>query len=205
MKQHRNFKLIIEKFVKKGFKFVIICGGGKIARNLQQTASKISNATEKDLDRLGIYATRYNAMLVRGIFNEYAQESVISNPNEKISFRNSIIIAAGWKPGFSTDYDAVLLAKNLKIREVINMSNVDCVYDKDPNKHRNAKKIERINWDGFRKLISGKWKAGMNAPFDPVAAKEAQKLKIKVKIIGNDLKNLQNLLNGKKFRGTVIE
>ena len=85
------------------------------------------------------------------------------------------------------------------------MSNVDYVYDKDPRKYKDSKKIEKINWQNFSKLITNKWKAGMNVPFDPVAAKEAKNLKIRVKIIGKDLKNLENLLNGKKFRGTIIE
>ena len=84
------------------------------------------------------------------------------------------------------------------------MSNVDFVYDKDPRKHRDAKKIEKISWSSFRKLIGSKWTAGLNAPFDPIAAKEAQKSKIKVSIIGKDMDNLENLLNGKKFKGTTI-
>jgi len=201
----KNFRSVIEKFTKKGFKFIIICGGGKLARNLQQAASRIPKVTNKDLDWLGIYATRSNASLVRGIFKNNAQDAIITNPTEKIHFKKNIIIAAGWKPGWSTDYDAVLLAKNIGIKEIVNMSNVDYVYDKDPKKYRNAKKIEKIGWNSFSKLISQKWKAGMNAPFDPVAAKEAKKLGIKVDIIGNDLKNLENLLNGKKFRGTIIE
>ena len=62
-----------------------------------------------------------------------------------------------------------------------------------------------MNWKNFSKLINQKWKAGMNTPFDPIAAKEAQKSKMKVYIIGRDLKNLENLLEGKKFNGTTIE
>ena len=85
------------------------------------------------------------------------------------------------------------------------MSNVDYVYDKDPNKNKNAMKIGRISWQNYTKLISHKWKAGMNVPFDPVAANEAKKSGIKVSIIGNDLKNLENLLDGKQFKGTLIE
>ena len=85
------------------------------------------------------------------------------------------------------------------------MSNVDYVFDKDPRKHSDAKKIEKISWQDYRKLISQKWKAGMNIPFDPIAAKEAQISKIKVNIIGKDLNNLEKLLESKKFRGTVIE
>src|SRR3989344_2892885 len=108
-----KFKKIIEKYVKKGCKFVIICGGGKIARELQQAASKVSKLTDEELDWLGIYATRLNALLIRYIFGHNSQDPIIADPNGKINFQKNIIIAAGWKPGWSTDYDAVLFAKNL--------------------------------------------------------------------------------------------
>ena len=98
----------------------------------------------------------------------------------------------------------MLLAKNLGVKEVVNMSNVDYVYDKDPKKHKSAKKLEKISWNGYGKLISRKWTAGMNVPFDPIAAKEAQKSKIRVSIIGKDLRNFENILNNKPFRGTTI-
>ncbi len=200
-----KFGKIIQKHAKKRYKFIIICGGGKLARSFQQVASKKRKLSNEELDWLGIYATKINAHLLKSIFGNKAEDFIITNPNERVRFKKNIIIAAGWLPGWSTDYDAVLLAKNIGIKEVINMSNVDYVYDKDPRKNRDAKKIEKISWNGYNKLISKKWRAGMNVPFDPVAAKEAQKSKMKVNIIGNDLKNFENLLNGKKFRGTVIE
>ena len=200
-----NFKNIIGHYAKKGFKFIVICGGGKMARNLQQAASKIPQVTNEDLDWLGIYATRANASLVKGIFKNNAQDKIITNPTKKIHFKKNKIIAAGWKPEWSTDYDAVVLAKNIRIKEIINMSNVNYVYDKDPKKFKDAKKIEKVSWNEFSKLTNQKWKAGMNVPFDPVAAKEAKKSKLRVYIIGSDLKNLKNLLDGKKFRGTIIE
>ena len=201
----KRFKLVVEKHAKKGCRFAIICGGGKLARNMQQAASKNKKLSNKELDWIGIYATIINAHLVKSIFGRNANDTVITNPNQKINFKKNIAVAAGWLPGWSTDYDAVLLAKNLRVKEVINMSNVDYVYDKDPKKFKDARKIKKISWNSFSRLINQKWKAGMNAPFDPVAAKEAQKLEIKVKIIGRDLKNFENLLNGKKFKGTVIE
>ncbi len=200
----KNFKNTIGRFVKKGFKFVIICGGGKIARNLQQGASKLPNITNDDMDWLGIFATRSNAMLVRGIFGSGAEEKIITNPNGISSFKKNIFVAAGWKPGWSTDYDAVLLAKNLNANEVVNMSNVDYVYDKDPNKYKDAKKVEKISWNEFLKLTGGKWKAGLNVPFDPIAAKEAKKSGIRAIIIGGNLKNFESFLDRKKFKGTVI-
>ncbi|MBI2656864.1 UMP kinase [Candidatus Woesearchaeota archaeon] len=200
-----KFRKIIQKHAKKGRKFIIICGGGKLARSFQQAASKKRKLSNEELDWLGIHATKINAHLLKSIFGNNAEDFIVGNPNAKINFKKSILVAAGWLPGWSTDYDAVMLAKNIGIREVINMSNVDYVYDKDPRKNRDAKKIEKISWNGYNKLISKKWKAGMNVPFDPVAAKEAQKSKMKVNIIGSDLKNFENLLNGKKFRGTVIK
>ncbi len=201
----KNFKSLINKFTSKGYRFVIYCGGGKLARKMQDAAAKITKLENIELDWLGIHATRLNAELVKTIFRKDAEDTLIVNPNDRIKFTKKIIVACGWLPGWSTDFDAVLAAKNLGIKEMINMSNVDFVYDKDPRKFKDAKKLGKIKWKDFRKLIDGEWHAGMNAPFDPIAAKEAEKIKMKVNFIGKDLKNLEKLLNGKDFIGTVIE
>ena len=200
----KNFKKIIEKYIKKNYKFVIICGGGRLARKYQESASEIAKLSDSELDWLGIYATELNAQLIKMIFNKYAEDFVISNPKVKIKFNKKILVASGWKPGWSTDYDAVLLAKNLGVKTVVNMSNVDYIYDKDPKKHKNAKKIKNISWQKYRNMVGSKWKAGLSAPFDPIAAKEAQNSRVKVVIIGKNLKNFENLLDSKEFEGTVI-
>ena len=199
-----KFKKTIDKFVKRNYKFVIVCGGGSIARKFQKAASGKKNITHRDLDWLGIYATMINANFVKQVFGEMAESKIIQNPTKKISSNKKIILASGWKPGWSTDYDAVLLAKNLKAKTVINMSNVDYVYSKDPKQHKDAKKIRNICWKDYRQMVGNKWTAGLNAPFDPIAAKEAEKSGIKVIVIGKNLENLENLLNNKKFNGTVI-
>ena len=201
----KKFRQVIEKYIKKNRKFVIICGGGKLARTFQEIASKSSKLNNEELDWLGIHATKISAYLVKSIFGRNAEDFIISNPSQKINFKKNILIAAGWLPGWSTDYDAVLLAKNLRVKEIVNMGNVDYVYDKDPKKHKGAKKIGNISWQNYMRLISQKWKAGMNAPFDPIAAKEAKKSRIKVFIIGRDLKNFEGLLDGRKFNGTIIK
>lgn len=200
----KSFKKIINKFVKKNFRFAVYCGGGKIARDYQKGASKIVNLSNKDLDWLGIHATRLNANLMKILFGKIAEDKIVINPTTKIIFNKKILIAAGWKPGWSTDYDTVLLAKNLNVKTIINMSNIDYVYDKDPKKNKDAKKIKNIFWRHYRKISGSKWKAGMNKPFDPIAAKEAEKLGLKVTIIGKNLRNFENLLNDKKFYGTII-
>jgi len=201
----KNFKKTIEKFVKRGYRFVIICGGGTTARNYQKAASQILKMDTKKLDWIGIYATILNANFVKTLFHDKAEDYIVTNPTSKIKFKKNILIAGGWKPGWSTDYDTVLLAKNLKVKTIINMSNIDYVYDKDPKKNKNAKKMDCICWKHFRIMVGNTWEAGLNKPFDPVAAKEAEKLKLKVFVIGKNLNNFENLLNDKKFDGTIIE
>jgi len=178
-------------------------GGGKLARNYQEAAKK--NVSNNELDWLGIKATKFNAKKVKDLFKKYSQKEIIDDPTKKIYSNEKIILAGGWKPGWSTDYDAILLAKNFKVNKVINMSNIDYVYDKDPRKNKNARKIKYICWKHYRKIAGNEWTAGLNLPFDPIASKEAQKSKIEVIVIGNSLKNFENLLNNKIFNGTIIK
>jgi uridylate kinase len=201
----KKFKVVIEKHIKKDKKFVIICGGGKIARKYANTAKEISKLNQEDLDWLGIHCTRLNAHLLRTIFKKNSNPAIVKNPTKKINFNKKIIIAAGWKPGCSTDYDAVLLAKKLKINKIINLTNIDYVYDKNPKKYKNAKPLKETNWKKFRKLIPKKWSPGLNSPFDPIAAKECEKSNIEVTILnGEKLANFNNFLEGKNFIGSVI-
>jgi len=201
----RRFKFVIEGYIKKGFRFVIVCGGGKTARDYQTAAKKIVNLHSEDVDWLGVHATRINAHFLRTIFRDKAHPKIITNPIEKINFKEKILVAAGWKPGWSSDYDAVLLAKNLGIKKVINLSNIDYVYDKDPKKFKDAKRFDSISWHDFRKIVGNKWDPGLNMPFDPVASKEAEKEGLTVIIAnGADLDNFEVILRGKRFNGTTI-
>ena len=200
----KKFRKMILAFVKKKCRFVIYCGGGKLARNYQDAVDKITKSKPVDKDWLGIYATRLNALLLQRIFQPYAEAQVVVDPTGHVSFTKRILVAAGWKPGWSTDYDAVLLARNLKITTLINMTNVDYVYDKNPKKFRNAEPMKDLTWKRFRKLVGNAWKPGLNMPFDPIAAKAAEKNKLKVVVLGKNLANLENFLKGKEFKGTVI-
>ncbi len=205
----QKFKILVEKQIKRGYKFVIITGGGRISRKYQEAASKITKLTNEDRDWLGVHATRMNAQFIRTIFRRHAHQRINTNPHDMedfYNFKEDILVAAGWRPGFSTDYDAVVLAKYLKIRKIINFSNIDYVFNKDPGKFPDAQKIERIDWSNFRKIVGDKWSPGMNVPFDPIASKLAQDLKLEVVVMnGKNLRNLENYLDGKIFQGTVIK
>ena len=203
----KQFRRLILKFVHDGYRFAVICGGGKTAREYQNAARDVVNAVPEDLDWLGIHATRLNAHLLRTIFREVAYPRIIKNPNEKIMLEDpeKVVIASGWKPGRSTDYIAVVLARNLGARTVINITNTDYVYDRDPSKFPDAKPLNETCWKDFRKLIGvSKWSPGLNTPFDPVAARVAERLKLKVAVMGRDLGNIERFLSSGSFNGTLI-
>lgn len=202
----KKFRALILQEVKRGQKFILVIGGGATCRAYQGAAKKVIKMTDIDLDWLGIYTTIYNAQFVRMLFKGIAHEAVITNPTKKIKTTKKIIVAAGWKPGCSTDKDAVLLARTYGATEVINLSNIDYVYDSDPKLNRQAKKIANISWKEFRKIVGDKWIPGANLPFDPLAAKEAERLGLVVKFVhGTNLRAVRSVLHQKDFYlGTVI-
>lgn len=201
----KNFKRLIEAQAKKGSRFILITGGGKICRKYQTALSELSQPSKTDLDWMGIYTTLTNAQFIRLTFGRLAHPKIVENPTRKLKFTEKILLAGGWQPGCSTDKDAVLLAKTYGAKTIINLTNIDYLFDKDPKKYRNARKISRISWKGLLKITGREWKPGANLPFDPEASKLAQKNKLKLIIAnGRNLQNLKKILEGKKFEGSVV-
>jgi len=202
----KKFYSLIRQEIAKGKRFFIIVGGGKTARDYIGAADKIMKITDDDRDWLGIHSTRLNAHLLRTIFRKEAHPEVIKNPTFRLPTKSKVVIAGGWKPGWSTDYVATIIAQEYEVKKIINLSNIDYVYDKDPSKYKDAQKRTEMNWKEFRLLVGDKWDPGLNAPFDPIASKKAQDLKLEVVVMnGKKIKNLENYLEGKKFQGTVIK
>lgn len=200
----KRFKdLIISNLLKN--KFFIYVGGGKTAR-VYQAALTEYGAGDIEKDWIGIDISRLNARVVRNTFGKKASSDIVTDPNKKITAKEGIIVGGGWKPGRSTDYGAVLLAKNNRASIVVNLTNIDYVYDKDPNKFLDAKPFEELTWKEYKKIIGGKWTPGLSSPFDPEASKLAENLGIKVAIInGKHLERLNSFLNKGKFIGTIIK
>lgn len=201
----KNFRDLILDEVKNGKKFILVVGGGATCRTYQNAARELGEVTNEDLDWIGIKTTHANAEMVRFLFKGHVADEVVANPTKKLRTKASIIIAAGWKPGCSTDNDAVLLAKTYGAKQIFNLSNVDYVYDSDPRTNPAAKKIERTVWKEFRKIVGDEWSPGANVPFDPTAAKMAEKMKLIVGFVkGTDLNQVKMAITGAKFQGSIV-
>ena len=203
----KKLKRFVNTQVKKGNKLLIVTGGGKTARHYIDAARGVRKSIEaEDLDWLGIHSTRLNAHLLRTLFREFAHPVVIKDPTRLPKrWKGSVLIGAGWKPGWSTDYVACRMAKILGVKNVINASDIDYVYTEDPRKNPKAKPIHDLAWSDYRKMVGDDWHPGKSAPFDPVASRMCQRSKIDVAIVnGRDLGNISKLVEGKGFKGTVI-
>ena len=201
-----NFVSVIKEYTTRGFKFIIITGGGRIARNYTLSSKEIGNPSNEDLDWIGIQSTRLNAEFVRVGFGELAYPDIILDPENIPETDKPIILGGGWKPGNSSDLAAVFSAQTVGAKKIINLSNIDYVYDKDPRYNHDAIKIPKSTWSDFRALIPKEWDPGLNSPFDPVAAEKAESLGLEVAILnGKNIENLKNYLDGVEFVGTVIK
>lgn len=187
-------------------KLIFVTGGGGPARTYQKAYRDIAGLTQNEqADWIGIMATRLNAQLMKAVFSDICPCDVVYNPTETGIFAGKVLIAAGWKPGFSSDNDAVLLAERFSADTVINLSNIEKVYTDDPKINPDAKPIDNMSWADFRKMIGDEWIPGKNVPFDPVASRHAENSGIKVICAsGRNLENLKNILEDKPFIGTII-
>lgn len=188
--------------------FFLIIGGGATARHYINAGRDVvgHELTLDDLDWLGVHSTRLNAHLVRTIFQDIAHPNIVEHYDIIRKVTEQVVVAAGWKPGWSTDFCGVLLCEDYGVKTMLNLSNIVKLYDKDPNKYKDAKPIDNITWEKFRELVGDDWVPGMRAPFDPIASRKAQEIGIKVVIMsGDDFGNIENYFAGKKYVGTMIE
>ena len=188
-------------------RYIIIIGGGGPCRVYQQACRDVRPDTVDNdrLDWIGIMATRLNAQLVSEVMVPGCKDPVVTDPTADISFTGDILVASGWKPGWSTDYIAVLLAERFGADRLINLSNIKKVYSADPKLDPNAVPLDYISWDEYGKMIGSEWTPGKNAPFDPVATKKAVALNLQVVTAGGrDIDNTRAILTGGSFEGTVM-
>ncbi len=208
----KKFVSMVKEYLSahKADKLIFVVGGGGPARIYQNAFRQVTDTpADKGTDAadwIGIMATRLNAQFVKASFGDLCKEAVVTDPTVAKDFTGSILLAAGWKPGFSTDNDAVLLAEKFGAKTVVNLSNIEKVYTDDPRKNPDATPIDEISWADFRKIVGDEWTPGKNCPFDPIASKKAQELGLKVICAGGkNLENIKAILEDRDYIGTTIK
>lgn len=201
-----KFKKTLQSNYAKN-KFVIVCGGGSIARKYI-SALKAEHQSEKQLSLAGIRATRMNALFLMQVFGINANKSLPLNMHQvKNALAKSNIVICGalrFTPHSTSDSTAARLAAYIQT-DFINMTNVKGLYTDNPLTHPRAKFISSISWRDFQaRALKIKFHAGQHFVLDQQAAMLIKKHKVKTYIVGKSLKNLGYILQNKKFTGTLI-
>jgi uridylate kinase len=188
-------------------KLYIVTGGGKIARYYIRTGRDLG-ADESFLDEIGIEVTRLNARLLITALGDRSCHSPPKNYDEALHAgrTHSIVVMGGVSPGITTDAVSALLAERVKAKRLVNATSVDGAYTADPKKDPEAKRIPTMTHSELISLVGHSTGAGPNHVFDPVGARVLQRSKISLSIVdGNDMVNLRDALEGKKFKGTLVQ
>jgi len=203
----KKFKKVILKHKRK-YKFIIVCGGGDLARKYISALASVGMSI-KFQGFSGISATRMNARFVSYFFNQDQERGIPHKLSElkKYTDKYNIVFCGGleYRTNQTSDSTAAEIAQKLKA-DFINLTDVQGLYDKNPSKFRNAKFIPEITWDAFDKMANKlKFHPGQHFVLDQTASGMIKKSKVTTYILGEDLKQLDALLNNKKFKGTKIE
>lgn len=204
-----NIIKILKSFIPQN-KFVLVLGGGSLARKYQGITKTFTD-DYKLIDWAGTSACNMNATMMRCLLGDLCEDRAVVDLQvtlkEEIKFNKPFLCFGAADPGVSSDTDAIYAALRTNSKTIISLKNVDGVYDSNPNENPNAKRFDSISWSDYRKdvLKTDVFTPKMSVPVDPIASKLAQENKIKFIICnGNNLDNLSSIIEGKDFVGTTI-
>ena len=202
LKDYASFLVKISKICQP----IVIAGGGTIARHYISHA-RLSGADESTLDELGIEISRLNAkLLIYALKNKAYSHPPTTLQEVKHAVDNGlIVVAGGLHPGQSTNGTAALIAEKIKAEQFLNATDVDGVYDMDPNKYKRAKRFRQIELKNLKNmLVHEDSVAGGYDLMDIVALKIIERSKIKTRILKSDPKIIEKAIKGSEVGTKII-
>jgi uridylate kinase len=200
----KKLRSVVRRLSKHN-KFVIVCGGGKTARDYISVL-RADGVPEALACLAGIVSTKLNASLVSLFLRKgrFIPDS-IQEIKQQLKRENVVVCGAlGYQPNMTSDADAAQIAAALDADAFINVTDVAGLYTKNPKEFKDAKFISRISHADFWKMASRiKFKAGQHFVLDKEAGEIIKKHEIQT-IIVKGLDNLEKVILGKPFKGTVI-
>ena len=202
----RDYVPVLQKIAKKCRLFVVVGGGGEARRYIGITREL--GIDEGTSDEIGILITRLNATMLIAALGESAYPKVAESHAEakKFSEHGKIVVMGGITPGQTTDAVAAVLAERVGAAAFINATSVDGIYNKDPNKFKDAVRYDSITAQRLLEIVGQTaLGAGSNNVLDIVAARVVERSGIPLIVLdGREPKNLAEAILKGKFRGTVV-
>jgi uridylate kinase len=197
---------LLRTLKKQGHEVVVVIGGGSLAREFIAIAKKL-RLDEKAQDEIAISVSRLFAQLFLEKLGDMSGRKVALTLDDAAEFlsEGKIVLMGGLKPGITTDAVAALVAERVKADLLVKGTDQDGVYNKDPRKHADAVKLDRLSFDDLSNVFSeDKHKAGMHQVVDPEAVKVLKRKRIKLVVVnGFKPENILAAVKGESV-GTVI-
>ena len=202
----KEYSKLLKELAQEHEIFVVV-GGGKPAREYISVVRDLG-AGEAQCDDIGIEVTRINAKLLLSALGDAAYQRVPHNFQEALEFASSgkIIVMGGTEPAHSTDAVSTILAEYVNADKLINLTSVDGMYTKDPNKHDDAELIHEITASDLLDFLNDKdMKAGTYEFFDTTAVQMIKRSKLDTVIAnGFEPENLIKVINGENIGTKII-
>ncbi len=192
----------LARLLSRRQRVVVVCGGGSVARSYVAQARRLGVTEVNALHRLGVRACQLNAELVRTTLGVRIPLFLGRRRSEIPATR--LFVAAPYRIGATSDLASVRLARLLRAPVIVNMTDVDGVYTADPRKVGHPRLFDTLSWSEYRRLFAAVVRPGMHVPFDPAAARRAERLRLRVVVLSGNVGNLRRWALGKAFRGTVL-
>ena len=196
---YRRYARTLRKLKDKGHKLVVVCGGGRPAREYIDIARQLG-APPQLQDRLGILATHLNALLLIAALGEDADPHIHRRASEiKRHLNDHILVGGGHLPSSSTDYRAILFARAMGADLMVNATDYGGVFDKDPSRHPDARQYRHLTYKQLEEIIRSRFEQapGDYGLFDLKATRLARRLRIPIVFIdGTDPEEIVRAVEG---------
>ena len=202
-----KYAALLRKLVKSGHVVAVVVGGGVLAREFIGVAKSLG-LREAAQDEVAISVSRIYAQLFLNTLGEIGYDTVPTTIDDAVKCLSGgkIVVMGGLKPGMTTDTVAALIAEKVKADLLIKASDQEGIYDKDPRKHSDAVKLDRIKLENLSRVCTeDQHKAGIHQIIDPEAVKVLKRSRIKVVVVlGFKPENVLKAIEGKKV-GTFVD
>jgi len=185
---------------------VVVAGGGKVARHYINIARGFGS-DEASLDIMGIEVSRLNARLLIAALGDNAYPAVPVDLEQvsKAAAGGKIVVTGGLHPGQSTNATAALIAEKVKAKKFLNATDVDGIYDSDPNKNKGAKLFKEITVKKCLELLgSENSAAGAYDLMDIVALKVIERSKIPTVVLKSDPATIKSAIADKPIGTRIV-
>ena len=197
---------IIKAVKQQGHEVVAVLGGGALAREFIGIAKNLGLDMNAQ-DEIAISCSRLFAQLFLKKLGEAGCGNVVVSVDEAAQClgEGKIVVMGGLKPGLTTDAVATLVAEKVNADLIVKGTDQNGVYNKDPRKHPDAVKLDRLSLEDLAKVFEHNvHEAGIHQIIDPEAIKVLKRKRLKLVVVNGFMpENILAAIKGENV-GTVI-